>query len=311
MVSVFSIIVTYNGMQWIERCLDCLLKSELQTHVVIVDNGSGDGTVDFIKARYPSVELIETGKNLGFGQGNNIGLRSALQNNADYVFLLNQDAYIQPQTIAELVKAHISHPEFGILSPVHLNGTGANFDDHFYQYLLKSDIKDMISSCLIKDEKHHSIISTPFVNAAAWLISKDCLTKTGGFDPIFFHYGEDDNYAQRVLFKKFKIGILPASRVIHDRNRPSGQVPADVKTRIKKDWIHFLNQPCDIRNNKYLSLMVKRCLRYALQVLGSAITFNKTELVYNFTMMRKILFSIAAVRRSRRISLAGNGIPHL
>ena len=61
------------------------------------------------------------------------------------------------------------------------------------------------------------VYDLPFVNAAGWLISKECLMTVGGFDPMFFHYGEDDNYCQRVLFHEFKIGVLPNALMVHDR----------------------------------------------------------------------------------------------
>jgi GT2 family glycosyltransferase len=88
----------------------------------VVDNNSADDTVNFIKANYPEVTLLEQNKNLGFGKANNIGISLAMKNEADYVFLLNQDAWVQPDTIEKLVSAHQREPQFGILSPMHLNG---------------------------------------------------------------------------------------------------------------------------------------------------------------------------------------------
>ena len=60
------------------------------------------------------------------------------------------------------------------------------------------------------------VYETKYVNAAAWLIPRNVLTKVGGFDPLFFHYGEDDNYLNRVIYHGFKVGICPHSRIVHD-----------------------------------------------------------------------------------------------
>jgi len=103
---IYVVIVTYNGMQWIDKCLDSLIHSSIPLNIIIIDNLSTDGTVDFIKHKYPTVELVETGKNLGFGKANNIGITHAVKQNADYVFLLNQDAWVGLNTIDELVKIH-------------------------------------------------------------------------------------------------------------------------------------------------------------------------------------------------------------
>ena len=90
-------------------------------------NASGDGTVEYIKENYPEIMLIESKENLGFGKGNNLAMRYALDHGCDYVFLLNQDAWLdENDTIEKLVEVAQRHPEYGILSPMHMNinGTG-------------------------------------------------------------------------------------------------------------------------------------------------------------------------------------------
>ena len=118
MYNSFIIIVTYNAMNWLSKCLN----SCKDYPVVVIDNASTDETVTYIKKQFPKVHLIPQSKNLGFGQANNLGIRYALNNGADYVFLLNQDAYLQGECINQLIKIHQNNPEFGILSPIHLNG---------------------------------------------------------------------------------------------------------------------------------------------------------------------------------------------
>ena len=78
-------------MKWLQNCLEAIKKSTYPVDTIVIDNGSTDSTVLFIKSNYPEVHLVESGKNLGFGQANNVGMRYALEQNADYVYLLNQD----------------------------------------------------------------------------------------------------------------------------------------------------------------------------------------------------------------------------
>ncbi len=288
-------------MNWLERCLDNLISGSGEPHIIVIDNNSKDDTVNFIKKNYPVVQLIEAKKNLGFGQGNNVGLIIAVNSQADYIFLINQDAYVETDTLEKLINAHKNNSEFGILSPIHLNGTGDEFDDHFYKFLLQSDITEIISSEILNTKKSTNIINTSFVNAAAWLISRECLIKTGGFDPIFFHYGEDDNYAQRALFKGFKIGILTTTKIFHDKERSYMQEPTDYQN-LKGDKIIFLNQACDLHNPAYKILMAKRFLRYFLLTIISVASFNKKGWQYNYGMARHISKSFNKVRASRSIS---------
>ncbi|MCB0774675.1 MAG: glycosyltransferase, partial [Flavobacteriales bacterium] len=88
-MSVFAIIVTYNGAPWVHACLGSLRASTLPVQTIVVDNGSTDGTPDLIGSAFPEVELVRTGKNLGFGAANNVGMRMALDRGAGHVFLLN------------------------------------------------------------------------------------------------------------------------------------------------------------------------------------------------------------------------------
>lgn len=210
----YIIIVTYNALHWIEKCLSSVDFSIY--HVVVVDNNSTDDTVSYIEKKYSNVALIKQDENLGFGSANNIGIKKALENDADYVFLLNQDAWIEPDTIEKLVAAHQKEPEYGIISPMHLNGSGDALDYNFSNYIMPSKCESLYSDLFLNRIKD-SVYKVSFVNAAGWLLSKKCMEIIGGFNPSFFHYGEDDNYIHRVKFHGLKVGVLPSTLLFHDR----------------------------------------------------------------------------------------------
>ena len=203
-------------MLWIDRCL---LSCEGYP-VIIVDNASTDDTVRFVQENYPSVILLSQTKNLGFGAANNLGISYALKNNAAYVFLLNQDAYLESNTIATLIDIHKKNSVYGVLSPIHLNGSGLSLDLNFSNYI-------NVNKSLQYDSLKHNFLKTvydvPFVNAAAWLLPRHTLEVVGGFDSLFFHYGEDDNYCHRVLFHGLSIGVSPLAFVKHDRELRGGK----------------------------------------------------------------------------------------
>ena len=205
MGKVLVIIVTYNGMRWAERCLGSLGRSEMPVDAFVVDNGSTDGTPEWIKEHYPEAHLVQSEENLGFGAANNIGMRYALDNGYDYVYLLNQDAWILPDTVGKLVGANQADESFVLLSPVQMNDGLEEMNKRFGTRIVKS-----------RTEIGEDLWSVPFVMAAHWLISRKCLEEVGLFSPLFFMYGEDDNYCSRVLYRGYRIGIVPSAKAVHD-----------------------------------------------------------------------------------------------
>ena len=209
-MKIFVIIVTFNGERWIKKNLNSLRRSSVPLSVIIIDNYSNDDTIKIIRENYPEVILLENDQNIGFGKANNIGLKYAIENDADYIFLLNQDAWIKPDTIEKLIELHSSDPKFGIVSPVHLNGTGTELDNYFSKCVPYKKFEEI-------ENTKTWFVETNFVNAAAWLLSRECVLKVGGFDPLFNHYGEDRDYCYRISYHGYKIGINLKTTVCHDR----------------------------------------------------------------------------------------------
>lgn len=206
------VIVTFNGISWLKKCLTSCGKYS----IIVVDNASTDDTVTFIETHFPHVTLLKQDKNLGFGQANNIGISYALNQGAEHVFLLNQDAYLIGDALEQLVVYQKEQPEYGILSPIHVTSDQKRLDARFSNYLSYKYNPDFYSDYVLGNDLK-KVYPIPFVNAAGWLLSKTCLLTVGGFDPLFFHYGEDDNYCQRVRFNGLRIGVVPNSYMIHDR----------------------------------------------------------------------------------------------
>ena len=230
-MKVCTIIVSYNFEKWIDVCLSSLETSSVETEIIVVDNASSDKTCEIIRERYPKVTIIENRENLGFGRANNIGFKYTIENNFDYVLLLNQDAWVDQDTIEKLIDASVNNPNFGIISPVHLNGTGENLDFGFSTYTgLKT--KQEISNI------PESPVSCDFINAAIWLIPISVIKKVGEFAPIFPHYGEDVNYYQRIKYKGFKTGFVTNAFAYHDREKRE----TDASKFFYMEYIYFLTE---------------------------------------------------------------------
>lgn len=208
--AVCIVIVSYNFEPWIDRCLPSVLASHIPVTVVVVDNNSSDRTRDIIRSRYPEVVLIESEENLGFGRANNLGFQYAMENEYQYLFLMNQDARIEPDTVSLLVEASKSDSSYGILSPIHLNSKGNATDFGFAEY---TGIQNREDATQLSEE----LREYPFINAAFWLIPVHIIREVGGFAPLFSHYGEDRNLVQRIQKKGYKLGLVRAAVGYHER----------------------------------------------------------------------------------------------
>lgn len=138
-----------NGENDIKKCLDSLLKSKFPVTIYIVDNASTDQTLDIIQKEYSMVMLVKNKENIGFGQANNIGFEYAKNNNFDYVLMLNQDTYIEEDTILKLVWTQNIYSEYDLLSPMHYSYNEENLDSNFYKYInigCQKYIKDLITN---------------------------------------------------------------------------------------------------------------------------------------------------------------------
>lgn len=215
-VKLFVIIVTYKGWRWYDRCFGSLRQSTIPVQTIVVDNASNDGSVEYIKEHFPEINLIESKENLGFGKGNNIAMRYALDHGCDYVFLLNQDAWVEPDTFEKLVDIHQRRPEYGLLGPVQINAEKTKVSGGVIKFLVNPDNVnlDMFSDFVMGTIEE--VYPVAEINAAAWLLPRKTLETVGGFDPIFLHYGEDWNYLSRVLYHKMKVGLTPHIQVVHD-----------------------------------------------------------------------------------------------
>lgn len=288
---IYIVIVTYNGIKWIDNCLNSIPN---KYRILIVDNNSNDGTVSYIKKKYSFVHLIEQSKNLGFGAANNIGISYALNKCAEYVFLLNQDAYLEKEIISSLIKIHKENKDFGVLSPIHLNGAGTGIDTNFSNYI---NINKQLWFDALKNKFTKDVYEVPFVNAAAWLVSKETLETIGGFDPLFFHYGEDNNFCQRSQFHKIKVGVVPNVYIYHDREDRTHGAKKNASSnfnyleqKLKNKWAN-INIDATYEIDKYFKKKRKLIFKLFVKFQFKKYLKHKKELNFVTKLVEEIMLS--------------------
>lgn len=203
-----AIIVTYNAMPWLHKCIGSVLHSAAPADIMVIDNGSTDDTVATLRRDYPQVMLFDNHANLGFGRANNIGMNYALRHGYRAVLLLNQDAWIDPDVIGRMADALQRHPDLGIVSPIHLTGSGDKVEHGFSVYSGVSDPRQPSAD---------DVVCVPFIDAAIWYMPVSALSHVGLFAPLFYHYGEDKDMANRMRYHHYRIGFVPGVYGYHDR----------------------------------------------------------------------------------------------
>ena len=209
MSDVLVIVVTYNGMRWLSRCLESVSDYD----VLVVDNNSTDGSSEFISLHFPKVVLLRSNKNLGFTGGNNLGIQYAIEHGYNYVYLLNQDAWIEAGTIDKLVYAADKMPEFAILSPLQMTDDLKSLDYQFSKIYCASQTESYSQN----KNTETDIKEVSRVMAAHWLVPVEAFLRLGLFSDLFPLYGQDDDWCNRARFHGWKIGIFSKARAVHDR----------------------------------------------------------------------------------------------
>ncbi|MBL4884546.1 MAG: glycosyltransferase family 2 protein [Planctomycetaceae bacterium] len=209
------IIVTFNASSWIERCIESVLNQHGSVlRIIAVDNCSDDDTLEKLKPYQEQITVINSPNNIGFGRANNLGFEKAISWDCDYCFLLNQDAWIKPQCIARLIEASLKNPNAGILSPIHCLFSSEDLHPSFQAYLPKQ----------YQEQLPDKPFEVEFVQAALWMIPMPALLEVGGFDPVFFMYGEDNDFISRMQKKRYSIAVVPGAMGHHRKAKGSPSI---------------------------------------------------------------------------------------
>lgn len=210
------IIVNWNGLEHLKLSLPSLNK---QTHqklqVYVVDNRSSDGSVAYIKRYWPTITLIEAEKNLGFTGGNNLGIKQALADGADYLLLLNNDTEVAPDMVEKLVAYMDSSPKVAIAQPKLLLMDYRDTLDSCGSWLSKTGFL-LHYGCEEKDGPQYSKITPIFtIKGAAMIVRRQLIDEVGMFDDDFFAYFEETDLCWRAWLAGWQVSYAPVTTVYH------------------------------------------------------------------------------------------------
>jgi len=224
---VYVLVINWNGLEHLEECFASLLACPYPSiRFFLIDNASTDGSVAFVRDRFGSDErvvVLQCPRNLGWSGGNNVGLRRALEDGADYAFLLNNDTATAPDAIPELVATAEARPEIGALAPKMLL-----FDQPFLLNSLGLECSIIASSWdrgLGRVDGPHWDLpgQTIGVCGGAWFLRAAALRKTGLLPEDFDIYLDDLDLCLRLWDGGYEVWTCPAARVRHKFGATYGQ----------------------------------------------------------------------------------------
>jgi GT2 family glycosyltransferase len=258
---VSVVIVNYNGLEHLRKCVASLLLSEYPFYeIIIVDNGSTDGSVSRITREFEKYQnrivILDLQNNLGFAIGNRFGANKAV---GKYILFLNNDTKVESSSIGELVKVMDRNPSIGVAQPKILlmdkpdtfDCAGATLNVFGVSRPRGWNEKDI--------GQYDQMDDISYAKGASMIVRKDVWSNLEGFDPLFFVYSEESDFCWRVWLSGYRVVFAPSTRVYH--------VGAATTTKFRPYFLRFQfyrNQNVTVAKN----LSLKNLIKYTPGLVG-------------------------------------------
>lgn len=263
---VSIIILNWNRLADILECLESVKKSDyLNYNIVVVDNASTDNSVNIIKNKFPDVVILTCEKNLGFAGGNNVGMKYAVKNGAEYVWLLNNDTTIMPDTLVKIITTAEKSCSLGLVSPIiyyysnpaEIEHCGANFDLKNYLFVNYVTLNKLNNI----EKKNPGLFGT------ALLIKQEVITSVGYLNEGYFAYYEDVDYSWRALKAGYSNEVAVSAKVYHKAHKNNSHAIKNVPRHFfyyttRNEFWFWISNSVGFKKvlfvNKYLARIIRK-----------------------------------------------------
>jgi GT2 family glycosyltransferase len=279
------IIVNYNVKEFLQNLIHSIEKASLNLtkEIIIVDNASDDGSVEFIGEKFPQIKLLANKKNLGFGKANNIGLGQAV---GKYILLVNPDTLVAEDTFEKMIEFFESNSEVGLAGCKILNPDGTlqlacrrSFPGPWTSFTKVTGLSSLFPNSKIfarynltylDENKTYEVDA---ISGSFMMMRKEVYEKVGGFDEQFFMYGEDLDLCYRIQKSGFKIYYVHSAQIIHYKGESTKRSSLD-ETKVFYNAMHLF-----VKKHLSTSFLIGFILRTAIAVRS----------VFAFLGVRKLL----------------------
>ena len=280
---VYIVVLNWNG--WPDT-IECLKSLEDQSYdhydIVVVDNGSTDDSVQRIRTAFPALKLLETGKNLGFSAGNNVGIRYALSHDADFVWLLNNDTAVQRQTLAQMVDVAVADRNVGAVGSIIMDVD----DSARVQAWGGGNVRFWCG----RSQNAKVPAKLDYLTAASLLVPHSVFERVGLLDERYFLYWEDVDFSFRIRSAGYSLAVSEKSLVMHKESSSLRKHSSLLDTYASESLIRFM---LDYSPTPFFSITMALCAKLFKRLA----TFKLSNMLAIFCVVRH-----AIVRHAKGLS---------
>jgi GT2 family glycosyltransferase len=298
-MDISIIIVNYNVKEFLQNLLHSINKAaqNISHEVIIVDNGSDDGSVELIQQKFPEVKLIINKENLGFGKANNIAMKQA---EGEYFLLLNPDTLLSEDTLQEMMSFLNNHPDAGIAGCKILNPDGTlqlacrrSFPGPWTSFCKVMGLSNLFPNSKIFAKYNLTYLDenqtyeVDAVSGSFMMMKRGAYEKTGGFDQDFFMYGEDLDLCYRIQKEGYKVFYVHSAQIIHYKGESTKRSNID-DTKLFYDAMHLF-----VKKHFSASFIVEIILQTAIIFRKFFAFLGKRKLIIMSLVFDLIIFDFS------------------
>ena len=292
------IIVNYNVKEFLQNLIHSIEKasSNLTKEIFIIDNASDDGSVEFIREKFPQIKLIANQKNLGFGKANNLGLKEA---SGKYLLMINPDTIVAEDTFEKMIEFFDQNKNVGLAGCKILNPDGTlqlacrrSFPGPWVSFTKVTGLSSFFPKSKIfarynltyLDENQSYEVDA--ISGSFMMMRKEVYEKVGGFDEQFFMYGEDLDLCYRIQKTGYKVFYVHTTQIIHYKGESTKRSSLD-ETKVFYNAMHLF-----VKKHFSSSFLVQIILRSAIAVRSLFATLSLNKLILIPIILDFILFDL-------------------
>lgn len=275
------IIVSWNTKKYMEEVLTSLttIDGNLSAEIIVVDNASADGTPDMIRAQFPDVKLIETGANLGFAKGNNVGIQEAT---GRYICLINSDVNVPSDCLDKMHAYMEQNPSIGLLGPGMMRPDGKVYRSGmrfptlwnlFVRALFLDSVfkTGIFGGYLMKDFRFDQTRDIDVLNGWLWMARREALEQVGPLDGRFFMYAEDVDWCKRFHLAGWRVVFFSEASAVHYGGASAASARSRFNVEMQRANLQYWKKYHG-SVSLFFYLMIS-CLSYTIRALGWSVVY--------------------------------------